>query len=346
MRILHVCLSRGFAGTERATAEMCNAHVGEHDVCLVVKRGHRAANGVSIVDHLDPRVQLVEVGNWFSARGLARAIADFRPDVVHGHLRKSTRLLAQNPPPCPRIVTLHMWANGPHFVAMEGLIVIAQWQKRDLADYRGRIFEVEESLIPHRRLAPDEVARTRAELGAGPGDFLVGGVGRLAKSKGFDVLLHAFAAAQVPNARLAIVGEGRERARLEQLAARLGPGAERVRFTGFRQDVKDCYQAFDLFVSPSRSEPLGRVLFEALDAGTPVLATATQGPSEVLRRFPGRLVPIEDAAAMATALRELAASPPPRVRPDLSAYHLDRVAAATLAAYRELVEARVSSSTP
>ena len=167
----------------------------------------------------------------------------------------------------------------------------------------------------------------------------LGGVGRLAKSKGFDVLLRAFAAAALPSAKLAIVGDGRERARLEKLAASLGLGADRVRFAGFRNDVKDCYQAFDLFVSPSRSEPLGRVLFEALDAGTPVLATATQGPSEVLPRFPGRLVPIGDVPAMAAALRELAASPPPRVRPDLSAYHLDHVAARTLAAYRELIAA-------
>jgi glycosyltransferase involved in cell wall biosynthesis len=334
LRILHVCLSRGFAGTERATAEMCNAHVAEHAVCLVVKRSHRASNGVSIVDHLDPRVQVAEVGNWFSAGGLRRAIAAFRPDVVHAHLRKSTRLLAQHPPPCPTIVTLHMWVNGPHFVAMDGIIVIAEWQKQGLAGYRGRVFDINESLVPHRRLAPDEVARLRAELGAGPGDFLVGGVGRLAKSKGFDTLLRAFERAAIPGAKLAIVGDGRERGRLEQLAA------GRARFTGFRQDVKDCYQAFDLFVSPSRSEPLGRVLFEALDAGVPVLATATQGPSEVLKKFPGRLVPIDDVPAMAAALAEIAATRPAHVRPDLSAYHLDRVAAETLSAYRELVAAR------
>jgi glycosyltransferase involved in cell wall biosynthesis len=333
LRILHVCLSRGFAGTERATAEMCNAHVGEHEVCLVVKRSHRASNGVSIVDHLDPRVQVVAVGNWFSAGGLRRAIAAFRPDVVHAHLRKSTRLLAQQRPPCPTVVTLHMWVNGPHFHDMDGVIVIADWQKQGLVGYRGRVFDINESLVPHRRLPPDEIARLRAELGAGPGEFLVGGVGRLAKSKGFDTLIRAFVAANVPGAKLAIVGDGRERARLEKLAA------GRVRFTGFRKDVKDCYQAFDLFVSPSRSEPLGRVLFEALDAGVPVLATATQGPSEVLRKFPGRLVPIDDVDAMAAALREFAASRPPHVRPDLSAYHLDRVATETLAAYRELIAA-------
>jgi glycosyltransferase involved in cell wall biosynthesis len=198
------------------------------------------------------------------------------------------------------------------------------------------VFDINESLVPHRRLAAQEITALRAELGAGPGDFLVGGVGRLAKSKGFDTLIRAFLAAGRAGSKLAIVGDGRERRALEKLAG------GRVHFAGFRQDVKDCYQAFDLFVSPSRSEPLGRVLFEALDAGTPVLATATQGPSEVLKRFPGRLVPIDDVPAMAAALVELAEARPPRVRPDLSAYHLDRVAAETLAAYRELIEARAS----
>jgi glycosyltransferase involved in cell wall biosynthesis len=339
LRILHVCLSRGFAGTERATAEMCNAHVGIHDVSLVLRADHRGASGASIVDVLDPRVRVVEVNKWLPGRGLAREIDTFHPDVVHAHLRRSTRLLARRPPPCPTIATLHMWVNGPHFHAMDGVIVIADWQKRGLVDYRGRVFEINESLVPNRRLAPDEVARLRADLGAAPGDFLVGGVGRLAESKGFDTLLRAFDRAALPNGRLAIVGDGRERPALQKLAA-AQPCAARVRFAGFRREAKDCYQAFDLFVSPSRSEPLGRVLFEALDAGVPVLATATQGPSEVLSRFPGRLVPIDDVAAMARVLREYAETRPPHVRPDLSAYHLDRVAAQTLGAYETLIAER------
>ena len=133
-----------------------------------------------------------------------------------------------------------------------------------------------------------------------------------------------------------LIGDGRERARLERLAG------GRATFTGFRKDVKDCYQALDLFVSPSRSEPLGRVVLEALDAGTPVLATMCEGPTEILSRYPGRLVPLEDVPALAAALRELRSAPPARTRPDLSAYHLEVVAAQTLAAYQTLVDERAS----
>jgi glycosyltransferase involved in cell wall biosynthesis len=339
MRILHTILSSGFAGTERATAEMCNALCDAHEVLLVVRRRHRAASGASILDHLDPRVQVHEVGQWFPGLGLRRAIREFRPDVIHAHLRRSARLLAKLRPPCPTIATLHMWVNGPHYLQLDALIVIAQWQKRDLAGYRGRVFDINESLVPHPRLDAARIAALRAEAGAAPGSLLIGGVGRLAQSKGFDTLIRAFRTAALPGATLAIVGDGRERESLQALAQGLP-----VRFLGFRTDAKDFYQAFDLFVSPSRSEPLGRVLFEALDAGVPVLATRTQGPAEILARYPGRLVPVDDVEAMAAALRELAAAPPPRLQHDLSAYHLDAVRRETEAAYRELVGSRAGAA--
>jgi glycosyltransferase involved in cell wall biosynthesis len=340
MRIMHTLFSRGFAGTERATAEMCNACVAEHDVTLVLQRQHRASNGVSIRDHLDERVRVVEVSRWFPAWGLARAIRDHRPEIIHTHLRKSTRLVARLKPPCATIATLHMWVNGPQFLEMAGLIVIAQWQKKDLERYRGRVFDINESLIPTPRIDAEERRRLRVLAGADDNDFLIGGVGRLAKSKGFDTLIRAFEQAAIPDAKLVIIGDGRERKRLERLVQ-----SERVRFLGFRPDAKVFYQAFDLFVSPSRSEPLGRVLFEAIDAGTPVLATTTQGPSEILMRYPGTLVPVDDVNAMSMALRSLATQRPARVDHDLSAYHLDNVVRETLQAYRELIEARGNAPT-
>jgi glycosyltransferase involved in cell wall biosynthesis len=335
MRILHVVLSRGFAGTERATAEMCNALAAEHEVSLVVRRDHRGAGGASILDHIDPRVTVREVHPWFPGFGLARAVRELQPEIIHTHLRKATRLIARLRPPCATVATLHMWVNGRHFLRMDGLIVIAEWQKRDLADYRGRIFDINESLVPQPRIDAVRRAALRAECGANETDFLIGGVGRLAQSKGFDTLIRAFRAAAIPDSKLVIVGAGRERAALEKLAA----GAA-IRFPGFRDDVKDFQQAFDLFVSPSRSEPLGRVLFEALDAGTPVLATRTQGPSEILAHLPGTLVPIDDVPAMAQALAAQAAAPRARIRADLRPWHLEHVVGETVAAYRELRNAR------
>lgn len=329
MRIMHLLLSAGFAGTERATAEMCNAHAGEHEVLLVIRRGHRR-RGASIRDYLSPAVQVVEVSGWWPTPGIRAAVARFCPDVIHTHLRRATRLIVRIDPAAATIGTLHMWVNGPHFLGLDGLIVIADWQKRDLAGYPGRVYEINESLLPHRRLEQGEIERLRTELGAGPGDVLIGGVGRLAKSKGFDLLISAFRGLGLPNAKLVLIGDGRERRRLE------GEAGGQVRFTGFRADVKDCFQALDLFVSPSRSEPLGRVVLEALDAGVPVIATECEGPKQILAAYPGTLVPVGDVAALSRAIAAFVAAPAPRQRPDLSPYHLDTVARRTLAAYEEL----------
>ena len=334
---MHVCLSSGFAGTERSTTETCNAHVAEHDVALVIRRGHRGPSGASIVDFLDPRVKVYEVGNWFAGAGLKRAVADFGPDIVHAHLRRATRLLARLAPGCATVATLHLRVNGPQFLQMDGLILIAAWQREDLATYRGKSFEIPNSLVPHPTVAPAEIARLREECGAKAADFLIGGVGRLVQSKGFDTLIRAFLQAAPAGARLVVVGDGSQKAKLEALAG------GRVTFTGFRKNAKDYYPCFDLFVCPSRSEPMGRVILEALDAGTPVLATAAQGPSEILAKYPGTLVPIDDVPAMADAIRRLVAARPPRQRPDLSPHEVGNVAREILAAYEELVAARRSA---
>ena len=106
MKIAHVLLSRGFAGTERATAEMCNAHCAQHEVLLLLRRRHRGAGGASIRDNLDARVRVVEVGDWWPGAVLADALRHFHPDVIHAHLRRSTRLLARLRPAAATLATV------------------------------------------------------------------------------------------------------------------------------------------------------------------------------------------------------------------------------------------------
>jgi glycosyltransferase involved in cell wall biosynthesis len=339
LRIMHVILSRGFAGSERAVAESCNAMCSAHDVTLVIRRDHRRPSGASIRDHIDPRVKVAELpAYWFTRRRLGEAIRASRPDVIHTHLRRGTRYVVQLATGVPHVCTLHVSLNGPHYLRTDGLICISRWQQQTLpAERPPHVFLIPNSHVPQPRLEPARRQALRRELGAGDEDFLVGGVGRLSASKGFDVLLRAFAKADLPAARLAIIGEGRERARLERLAG------ERVRLAGYRHDAKDCYQAFDLFVSPSRSEPFGRVIIEALDGGAPVIATDVLGPRDTARDYPIELVPPDDVDALAKALERAYARPRERRSPDLSDFHVDAIAARILEAYRQVISARVRS---
>jgi len=342
LRILQVILSRGFAGSERAAAEACNALSQRHEVAIAVRRDHRSSGGASIRDHLAPQVSVFELPAYWRTRArLGAAIETWRPDLIHTHLRRGTRYVAQLGRGIPHIATLHIDLNGPHYLDADALCCISPWQVAALAraGYKGTVFEIPNSLVPHPRLDAERRAALRQSVGARPGDFLVGGVGRLANGKGFDVLIDAFRRAALPGARLVIVGEGAERARLQRMSAGLP-----VAFTGYRDDAKDWYQAFDLFVSASRREPFGRVIIEALDAGTPVIATDALGPRDISARYPVEIVPANEAEALAHALRRAHGRPRARLAVDLAEFHIERVTHSLLDAYCRLLQAPAPSA--
>ena len=130
---------------------------------------------------------------------------------------------------------------------------------------------------------------------------LILGVGRLHENKAFDVLLEALV--RVPNAYLWIAGEGPRREDLEKMAENLAV-KPRVRFLGWRDDVAALLQAADLFVCPSRHEPLGNVVLEAWAQSVPVVAADSYGPGTLIEHLvSGVLVPIDDSMMLAKAIR-------------------------------------------
>ncbi|PIW30317.1 MAG: glycosyl transferase [Rhodospirillales bacterium CG15_BIG_FIL_POST_REV_8_21_14_020_66_15] len=130
---------------------------------------------------------------------------------------------------------------------------------------------------------------------------LILALGRLHENKGFDVLLRAMA--RVPNTYLWLAGEGPLRESLEKQAEDLGI-KPRVRFLGWREDTPALFAACDLFVCPSRHEPLGNVVLEAWAQGVPVIAADSMGPGTLIDHMDsGVLVPVDDADALARAVR-------------------------------------------
>jgi glycosyltransferase involved in cell wall biosynthesis len=132
-------------------------------------------------------------------------------------------------------------------------------------------------------------------------------VGRLFRKKGTDVLVRAMRGVReaVPDARLRIIGDGPERARLERLVRELSL-EDAVEMLGFvsRDEIATMLGDAWVQVVPSVwEEPFGMVTIEAMMRATAVVASNTGGPSEVVRHGEtGLLVPPNDSGALAAAI--------------------------------------------
>jgi glycosyltransferase involved in cell wall biosynthesis len=108
-----------------------------------------------------------------------------------------------------------------------------------------------------------------------------------------------------PRLRLLLAGEGARRALLERQIADLGLTAH-VTLLGDRDDIPDILRTIDVYAMPSLCEGVGRALTEAMYMARPIVATAVNGVTELIRHdVTGLLVPPREPAALAAAIARL-----------------------------------------
>lgn len=223
--------------------------------------------------------------------------------------------------------------------AATGLLAVAE----GLADDMAALGLPREKITLHRTgldrtaFCPRDKAAARAALKLPNGAPVLITVGALIPRKGQAHALSALA--QLPDAVLLLAGAGPDETALRQQAARLGL-AERVRFLGAvpHGDLPILLSAADVFVLSTASEGLANAWVEALACGVPVVTTPLPGAIELLTdpAF-GRLV-AREGGAIASAVRELLAAPPPReaVLRGAQEFSWDENAAALIAHWRRL----------
>lgn len=308
--ILHVLFSSKLAGSEISCIDLANeqAELG-HDV-------HVAGNHWSPVRALlSGKVTYHGFMSPFLRRaGLRRLIAATSIDICHGHLSPACKALAGMAGGPVTIATLHVGFKPRQHAKLDGLICVNSAQMRRLGDYAGKASVISNWLPDFRR---GEARDLRSELNLRPDTLLVGGVGRLHPSKGFDLLVSAFRRAAPDNAALVIIGEGPQRGKLMKLAA----GDRRIHLLGHCDNVPGFLGNLDLFVSPSREETFGLAILEAMRERLVIISTATEGPSEYLRSYPVTLVEPGSvdglSEALAHALGAARGAEPTRIDYDL-----------------------------
>jgi glycosyltransferase involved in cell wall biosynthesis len=260
-----------------------------------------------------------------------------RPDIVHTHNPKPGlygRLAARSARVPVVVNTVHGLYAGPTDPAWKKAIVysleraVATCSDMELVQNPEDVEVLARLRMPSSRvrllgngidlgrfdpdaLSSDEVARTRAEIGAAPDDVVCGVVGRLVWEKG---LREVFAAAALlrrshPTVRFVVIGPTDDEKResvTNQDIARLQEEAGMV-FLGLRRDMERLYKAMDIFVLASYREGFPRSAMEAAAMGVPVIATDIRGCRQVVDHGEtGLLVAVRNVPALAQAVARLA----------------------------------------
>lgn len=320
-RILEV-LGRSGGGVGRHVAEIVKALDGDPDLSIDI-----AAPASSLVGMPKPVIDVDIPGGPVRGHRAAvrrlRSVFDDGYDVIHAHgLRAAIDAgLARRGTGIPLIATLHNLVHPE----VSGFVKVRLYRRAEPIAVRlaTRTFVPSKEMAAHLRAAtpayaerievlhamtgsPPVASRDRAEvrteLKVPPDGHLIVTVARLHPQKALPVLLAA-AAILGPKVVLAVVGDGPQRSELEALA-----GAE-VKFLGYREDAADYIAAADIFCLSSVWEAVALAAQEAVLLGTPVVATAVGGLAELITDgVSGRLVPPDDPAALAVALRDTLAS--------------------------------------
>ena len=241
---------------------------------------------------------------WFLHWKLRRIIRDWQPTAIMAWANRAARLIPKIDIPL-KFVRLgdYPW-HIKHYGNCDfvlGNVPGIEPRLRDLGWTRPVVtitnFPSEQVVVPAKR----------ADLDTPEDAFLIASAGRFVQRKGFDSLIRVVA--EIPNAWLWLVGDGELRVELVKLVSKIGI-AERTRFIGWNRDPMNYIAASNVFVMPSRHEPLGNVVLEAWRTGIPVVATRCEGPSWFMTDGQnGLMADIDDVGAITNAVNRIRFNP-------------------------------------
>jgi glycosyltransferase involved in cell wall biosynthesis len=313
-------------GAQKATARLANALVGQKTrVTILVSKG-----GGVVERMLDPRIRVVDFKSsrvLFSVPGIIRFLNQNQPDIllsiqtnanlaaVFANLLTSKRtklIVSERSSFSTRVEGRNgfkarmMYILVPIFYQKADLITaVSQGVAEDLKRFIKRkeirtLYNpvLDDNLI---KLAKKDINEPWLQKKSKP---VILAVGRLGKEKDYIILIKAIKIVrEVLDTRLIILGEGKERAELENLVANLGL-SEAVKMPGFVKNPYAYMSKADVFVLSSVREGLPNVLIEALACRVPVVSTdCPYGPHEILDggRY-GGLVPVGEPRVLADAI--------------------------------------------
>lgn len=274
MKIIHLILSKGFAGTERYVCDLANHQQNKNKVYIIKLKTN---NTDLFKKNTSKKIIYFEISNFFKKICVKKIINKIQPDIIHAHLGNAAKILKKKWGFYKTVTTMHMNFNKKYFNHIDGIICSNNHQLKNIKKiYKGKIIKI--LLWPIEKFK-NQKNNLKQKLKIPSDYYIFGSIGRFHPQKGFDFLAKSFDEIKLNKTILLLVGNGHEQLKKKYTHNK------NIIFLDHIKHPTNIYQILDSAVFVSRWESFGITLIEAMQHKLPIITTVHEGNKDWIGEF-------------------------------------------------------------
>jgi len=272
IKIMHILISKGFAGTEKYLCDLTNYQCKFFDVSVIILK-----KNLLLKKNININVKIFKVIDFFKKTQITKIINKNRPDIVHTHLSNAAKCVNKSRE-FKIIATSHMNFKNSILKNCDALIVSNNTQFKEAAkSFKGALFK--SYLWTRLKPITKNKLKLKNELKIPKNNIIFGSIGRFHPQKGFDLILKKFEQEAPINSTLILIGNGHEEFKKKI------KNSKNIILLGHIDNVSNYYNLFDVAVFASRWETFGFTLVEAMQFRLPIISSVHIGNKDWIKKF-------------------------------------------------------------
>jgi len=270
--ILHVILSKGYAGSEKYVLDLMRYQKKAHKVFLVILKSN-----VIFKKYLDDKIKAFEIGNFLKKYKIKNIIKKIKPNIIHTHLGEAAKNVNKSTD-YKTISTMHMNYRADIYKNSDAIIVSNNSQFNQIKkNFNGKLFK--SNLWVNLPKISITKSKLKKDLKIPSNNFIFGSIGRFHPQKGFDIIIETFKDLELKNCTLILIGNGHKEFK------NLEHKYNNFRVIGHVRNVSNYYNIFDAGIFMSRWETFGYSLVEAMKFRLPIISSKHIGNKDWIEKF-------------------------------------------------------------
>jgi len=272
IKIIHVLISKGFAGSEKYLCDLIDYQSNFFDVSVIILK-----KNLILKKDINKNVEIFQIIDFFKKIQITKIINKIKPDIVHTHLSNAAKCVSKSDK-FKIVATAHMNFKKSILKNCDALIVSNSTQfKQATKNFKGALFK--SYLWTRLKPITKNKIELKKELKIPKKNIIFGSIGRFHPQKGFDLILKKFKQESPKNSTLILIGNGHE-----EFNDKI-KNYKNIILLGHINNVSNYYNLFDVAVFASRWETFGFTLVEAMQFRLPIISSLHVGNKDWIKKF-------------------------------------------------------------